>query len=295
MKALLLVALSGSVAYAQPTFEKKGNAEDVKDVKEVVWTAKGEAGLVASTGNARSTTISGGANGVRKDKDNKVELTIVGNYARASTRTAADANGDGAIDKSELGEATATSAENASAKLRYDRYLTPLDALFVAALAGLDKPAGKDFIGGFQVGYSRGLYKDKCNEVLGEVGYDLSYAKLTAGSSSTIHSGRLFVGYKGQIKKETALDGSVEALINGNKITYGSREASLGKATRVTGTAGVTTALSTKLSLNASFTVKYDNFPAPLAKIGLPFAAGFEPAAEKVDTLTKITLIVKFL
>lgn len=38
---------------------------------------------------------------------------------------------------------------------------------------------------------------------------------------------------------------------------------------------GVTTALSTKLSLTAS--------------------AGFEPSADKLDTVTKVSLLVKFL
>ena len=49
-------------------------------------------------------------------------------------------------------------------------------------------------------------------------------------------------------------------------------------------------------SLSASFAVRFDNFPAPLAKVGdLPFAPGFEPAADRLDTTTKITLIVKIL
>jgi len=297
--ALAIVMLTSSVAAgqpAQPTFETAGKVDDVKDVKDVEWTAKGEAGLVASTGNAKTTTITASANAIRKDKDNKVELTVTGTYARATTRTAVDANADGAISANELDETSATSAENAAAKLRYDRYLSALDALYIAALAGIDRPAGKDFQGGLQVGYSRGLYKDEQHELLGEVGYDISYVKLAAGDSSTIHSARLFGGYKGKIKKETALEASLEALLNGNSVTYGAREAGIAEATRLIGMVGVTTALSTKLSLSASFTAKYDHFPAPLAKIGgVPFAAGFEPTSEELDTLTKISLIVKFL
>lgn len=295
--SVVVAALAaGSPAYAQPAFEKAGNAADVKDVKEVDWTAKAEAGLVSSTGNSRTTTVTGSADIVRKDKDNKVELTVNGTYARATTRTATDANGDGAIGPGEIGSATAVSAENALTKLRYDRYLTPLDALYAAALAGLDKPAGKDFQGGFQVGYSRGLYKTETHEVLGEVGYDLSYVSLAAGSSSTIHSARAFVGYKGKVKEETAVEASLEALFNGNTVTYGMREATAFKASRLNAMIGVTTALSSKISLSASLTAKYEQFPAPLPKIGtLPFAAGFEPAADKLDTLTKLSLIVKFL
>ena len=127
-------------------------------------------------------------------------------------------------------------------------------------------------------------------------GYDLTYVKLSAGSSSTIHSARAFVGYKGKVTDDTALEASLEALLNGNEVKYGMRTASAFEATRLIGNASATTALSTKISLAASFTIKYDHFPAPLPKIGsLPFSAGFEPAADTTDTITKVSLIVKFL
>jgi uncharacterized protein DUF481 len=296
MASGVVALLAASPASAQPTFEKKGSAEDVKDVKDVDWTAKGELSLVEATGNARTTAIAASANAIRKDKENKLELTFAATYARATTRTAVDANMDGAIEATELDTATATSAENAQTKLRYDRYFSPLDAGYVTALGGADQPAGKDFFGSGQIGYSRGLYKNPCHEVLGEVGYDLTYVRLAAGSSTTIHSARLFAGYKGKLEEDAALEASVEALLNGTHVTYGMREAGALEATRVTATIGVTAGLSTKISLGASFTAKYENFPAPLAKIGgIPFAAGFEPPADKLDTTTKVSLVVKFL
>lgn len=292
----LLLITAASAAHAQPVFQKVGKPEDVKDVSAVEWTAKGEIGLVASTGNARTQTLTAGANAMRKDKDNKLELTLAVTYAKATTRTAIDADGDGAIGASELGETSATSAENGAIKLRYDRYLTPGNALYIAALAAYDRPAGKDFQGGAQVGYSRGLYRSESHEVLGELGYDLSFVDLAAGSSTTVHSARAFAGYKAKLREETALEASLEALMNGNTVTYGAREASIFEATRLNAFVSVTTALSTKLSLSASFTAKYDHFPAPLAAVGgLPFVAGFEPPAEELDTLTKVSLIIKFL
>ena len=293
---LLVLTSVASAQVAPPVFEKKGEAKDVDKIETVTWAAKGEAGIVSSTGNARTTTLTASANALRKDKDNKVELTLVGTYARATIRTAVDANGDGVIDATELDTATATSAENASAKLRYDRYLTPANALYASAQLATDRPAGKDVVGELQAGYSRGLYKDRCQELVGEVGYDFTYVNLAAGSSSTIHSGRLFGGYKAKVRSTTQVEASLEALLNGNTVTYGMREAGPLKANRLNGTVGVVTALSKKLSLNASFTAKYEQFPAPLAKIGgIPFAAGFEPPAEKLDTLTKISLIFQFL
>jgi hypothetical protein len=296
LKPLVLVALLSSPAFAEdPKFEM-GKHDDVKDVKAVEWTAKGEAGLVATTGNSQTTTITAGANVTRKDADNKFDAVLTGTFARATTFVAVDANGDGLISENELDQVTATSAENAALKLRYDRYLTELDSLYVAALGAIDKPAGKEFQGGGQIGYSRSLYKTEDHQALAELGYDLSYLRLEAGDSTTIHSLRGFVGYKGKVKAETSLEASVEGLFNANSLTFGDREAGAFKDVRVNAMIGVTTSLSSKLSLSASFALKFDNFPAPLAKIGdLPFAPGFEPIADRTDTITKVSLIVKIL
>ncbi len=285
-----------TLARAEDPKFSMGKLDDVKDIKEVVWTATGEAGLVATTGNSQSTTITAGATVIRKDVSNKFEGNLSGTFARATTRVATDLDGDAAISENELSDATATSAENASLKLRYDRYLTELDSLYIAALGTVDRPAGKEFQGGGQIGYSRSLYKTEDHQALAELGYDLSYLRLDAGDSTAIHSVRGFVGYKGKIKKETALEASAEALFNGNTLTFGERESKPFRDARVNGMVGVTTSLSSKLSLSASFAVRFDNFPAPLAKVGdLPFAPGFEPAADRLDTTTKITLIVKIL
>jgi hypothetical protein len=291
---LIVVGLS-SRAIAQPTFEA-GKREDVKDVTKTTWTAKGEAGLVSTTGNSKTTTLTGAASAIRKDQDNKLELSVDGTFARSTTRTAADLNGNGVIDEGELSSATATSAENAKARLRYDRYLTGMNALYVAAIAGFDKPAGKDLAAGGQIGYSRGLYKDDQHEVLGEIGYDLTYLELTAGGTTTIHSARAFVGDKSKLSTATAVEASLEALFNLNSPMIGPRQPSAFEDTRLNGVVSVTTSLSSKLSLSASFTAKYDNVPAPLATIGgLPFAASYAPTADKLDTITKVSLILTFL
>jgi hypothetical protein len=293
--AIIILALAGTASAEDPKFQM-GKADDVKDVKAVEWTAKGEAGLVATTGNSQTTTITAGATVIRKDADNKLEAVLAGTFARATTNVATDANADGAISEDELSQVTATSAENAALKLRYDRYLTELDSLYVAALGAIDRPAGKDFQGGGQVGYSRSLFKTEEHQALAELGYDLSYVRLVDGDSTTIHSARGFVGYKGKIKAETSVEASVEALFNVNAVKFGDREASAFKDVRMNAMVGVTTSLSSKLSLSASFAVKFDNFPAPLAKIGdLPFAAGFEPLSDRTDTVTKVSLIVKIL
>ncbi|HET9622239.1 MAG TPA: DUF481 domain-containing protein [Kofleriaceae bacterium] len=297
LAAAVLVAWGGmGTAHADdPTFVL-GNKGDIKDVKDVQWTAKGEAGLVSTTGNSKTTTVTAGLNLTRKDKDNKFDAALNGAFARSTVRIAADDNGNGAIDNGELHTATSNTAEDATLKLRYDRYITELNAFYVTGVAATDRPAGKDFVGGGQAGYSRGVYKDDTHEVLAEIGYDLSYLRLSDETSTTIHSLRAFLGYKAKFEKTATVDASVEGLFNGNTVTIGNERAKAFKDTRLNANLAVTASLSAKLSLAASFTAKFDNVPAPLAQIGdLPFAADFAPTADKLDTITKVSLIVKFL
>ena len=62
---------------------------------------------------------------------------------------------------------------------------------------------------GGQGGYSRGLYKTDVHEVLAEIGYDLSYLRLSDNTSTTIHSVRAFLGYKAKFSKTATIDASV--------------------------------------------------------------------------------------
>jgi hypothetical protein len=261
--ALLLVAPAVRADDTAPnpayTYGKK---DDVKDVKDVTWTGNVSAGT----------------------------------YARATTRIVDDLNGNMMIDPGEVTEQTATSANNVAGKLRYDRYLTNLNSVYIAALGLVDHPSGKAFQGGGQIGYSRSLYKTDRAEATAELGYDLSYLKVLDDGSTTIHSGRAFVGYKGKALNDSVIEASVEGLFNFNTITLGMRQAAAFKDTRVNAIVGVTTSLTKRISFALSFNAKYDQFPAPIAKIGnLTFAPDYVLVADKLDTITKATLIITFL
>src|SRR5215471_2483726 len=117
--ALLLAAQPAAADGPAPAYTY-GKQEDVKDVKEVAWTGNVSAGLVATTGNSRTTTATGGASVTRKDADNKLDGSIAVTYAHATTRIVDDVNGNMMIDPGEVIDQTATSANNAAAKLRYD-------------------------------------------------------------------------------------------------------------------------------------------------------------------------------
>lgn len=291
-----LAALVGTAA-AQPApkFEF-GKAEEVKDVKETEWTASAEAGLVLATGNSRSTTITAGAKAMRKQAKNKLALEAAGTLARSSNLVAADANGDMVLTATEVTREDKDSAKNYQAKLRYDRFLTEHNSLFVAALAGADPLAGKDFVGGGQLGYARQLYKTDQHETSGEFGYDFSYENFAtedpaAVQSVSIHSARGFIGHKAKLSGDTSLDGSLEVLTN----VSGNDTADAFEDVRATLAGALSTKLTKDIAFSFSFTAKFDNVPAPLAIAGFTLDPTNPPETSKMDTTTKASLIVNLL
>ncbi|MBK7538863.1 MAG: DUF481 domain-containing protein [Myxococcales bacterium] len=294
---VMLCGLSGlllaSPALAQdPTFQF-GKAEEVKDVKGVEWNASAEFGLVFTTGNSETTTITGGAKAGRKEGDNKFSAELGGAFAQSGVRQLQDQNGNGTIDnEGEIVTVTTTSSRNLTGKLRYDRFLTEHNSLFAAAVASTDEPAGKELVFGGQLGYSRLLYKSATHELAGEAGFDYSHEKLISGDPVSIFSARFFVGYKGALSASTNADASLEALLNVNELDTPTGTASAGEDTRINSKIGVTSKLTASLSINTGLEFKFDNKPAPLKISNL--AAGFTPESSKLDTIMKASLIYSF-
>lgn len=288
-----LVAATASPAFAQdPKFEY-GKAEELKDIKAPEWKASAELGLVFTTGNSENTTITGAAKAARKSGDNKFSAELSGAFAQNGVRQLDDLNGNGLIDnEGEIDTVTTTSSKNLTGKVRYDRFLTTYNSLFVAALASTDEPAGKELVLGGQAGYSRQIYKSASHELVGEAGVDFSREQLISGDPLSIVSARLFTGYKGALAENTALDASVEALLNVNSLDTPTGEASAGEDTRVNAKIGVTSKLSESLSFNTSIEVKFDNRPAPLKIDNL--AEGYVPESSNLDTIMKASLIYSF-
>ncbi|MDQ3341303.1 MAG: DUF481 domain-containing protein [Myxococcota bacterium] len=284
------IVLAAPSALAQPKFEY-GKSEEVEKVKDVEWTAQADAGLVFTTGNAETTTISAGVKASRKTGFNKFSIDGSMTYAKSGARVLQDNNGNGMIDdESEITTVDTITAESYAAKLRYDRFLTKHNSLFVAALASRDRPAGKEKVLGFQVGYSRQIYKTEKTEAVAEIGYDFSREDLTGGTSLSIHSARAFLGVKSEMTEGTALDASLEALTNLNEEDLPTgKDGGFGKDTRLNGKIAISSKIGKNLSVQTSIELKYDHRPGPLPIKGL--AMGFVPEASKLDTIMKASLI----
>jgi len=291
--AIALIALLPRPARAgDPKFEF-GKAKELEEVEETEWSATAEAGVVLTTGNSRTTNLTGSAKASRKEKRNKLSLEATGTFARASTLVAAD-DGDGVLTAAEVTREAKTSAQSLSGKVRYDRFLTELNSLFVAAVGATDRIAGKELVGGGQLGYARLLFKNKCHQVTGEAGYDLSYEAYASETqpSVAIHSARLFAGYEGTLTETTKLTGSVEVLVNLNG--QGDTAAAF-EDTRSNATAALSTQITDDIALSVSVTAKFDNVPAPLALSGFTLDPADPPLASRLDTTTKASLIVTLL
>ena len=289
-----IIACLVSPAFAQK-FEY-GKYDEVKEVKTVEWKATAEAGVIFTTGNSESTTATGGIKASRKSNNNKFTLEGSGAYAKSGLWVLFDQNGNGTIDNdSEIVSAETITAETLAGKLRYDRFLTDLNSLFIAALASRDTPAGKEFVFGGQVGYSRSLYKSKVALTLGEFGYDFSREDPVApGPALSIHSLRAFIGHKATMTEGTDLDAQVEVLSNLNTLTLPTgKNGGPFRDTRVNAKVAVSAKIGLNLAVQMALEVKYDHRPGLLAVKNL--AMDFKPEASSLDTIMKAAFIYTFV
>lgn len=270
----------------------------------VEWKVQSKGGFIMTSGNSQATNITLGLNSSRKQGNNKLELEAGMAYGRSKNLVADVDTTTTPPTVIGLHRDTVVSNNNWAAKGRYDRFLSENNVAYVSSQWGGDRIAGKSLLGGGQVGYSRQLRKDKWNLVLAELGYDFSYERyVQTGDPVTIHSARMLVGETLSLTRETGLTASVEALLNLNHETKALNASSGDQGvdalhdTRINGKLGISTNLFKKLGIGFSFTLKYDQNPAPRpVPAGAPaFPRGVSWAfADKVDTLTEVTLLYSF-
>jgi hypothetical protein len=294
--AALLVA-RGAEAQPSPQFKygSKEERAEVDKAEKVEWKAAALAGLIMTTGNSRVTTLSAGGNASRKEKGNKFTLEGGAAYARSSIFLAVDANGNGLVEPNEVSRPSSTTTRAYNGKGRYDRFLSENNSLYVVAGVAADRPAGKEIVGNAQGGYSRQVFQDPVHLLVAEVGYDYTYEDLVAGDANSIHSLRAFGGYAGKLSDATGVDGSVEALFNINDYTTPAGPVDRLEDTRVTSKLSLTTKMMGDMSFRFAFEARYDNAPAPRPPFAIPYAPGFVPLADKLDTKTEASLIYNFL
>lgn len=291
--AALAVALTASLALADDPKWVYGKPEDTKGA--AVWKSNVQAGLLVSTGNARSVSASAGGLIARSDGVNKVELDANGSYIQSVLPVA--------IKDPTTGKAVGIDEESKittqlwNTKLRYDRFLTGHDAVFAAGVATGNIPAGIRVAAGAQLGYSRQLVKNALHDLAVEGGYDFTYQRNLIPPELSIHSLRLFLGYNLTVSKTFGFQAGVEGLFNLTNLPgyYESPMVRPFGNTRVNANAAVTAKVWKNLSFQASWLMKYTTDPAPVVLTGVANGPGFEPRAQRLDTITNLSLVLTLL
>jgi len=290
---------------AVPTYDFGKPPEKAKP--DVEWKVQAKGGLLLTTGNSQTGSGTFAIDGSRQSGMNKLSLNAGVAYGRSRILVPVeDSTGTTGLDRQ-----SQTTTNQWKAKGRYDRFITENNSAYAMGQIGADRIAGKALFGGGQAGYSRQLVKNAEHTLVAELGYDFSYESYVQSPGKptiegvSIHSARVFVGELWSLSKETGITASGEALFNLNKEealdasdqTGATKGVDAFKDTRLIGKVGVTTLLRKSLSLALGFTVRYDQNPAPLPlpSGAMPYAMGFLPFADKVDTLTEATLIYTFL
>jgi hypothetical protein len=297
---LCLLLAARTAAADDPKFEY-GKHDDIKDVKGVEWMAAAEAGLVLTTGNSETTTASGGLHVSRKAGDNKFTFDGSAAYAKSALRVINDMNGNGTIDNaSEIQTVSSVTAETLASKLRYDRFLTDFNSVYIAALASRDVPAGKQSVFGGQVGYSRRLFKSPTAETVAEIGYDFSREDPVVGPTISIDSARAFIGHKAVMTEGAQLDAALEFLTNLNTEHLTTTDdqgrpvdGGIFKDTRVNAKIAITAKVGLNLAVQMSMELKFDNRPGPLPIKNL--AMNYQPEAAAFDSIMKASFIYTFV
>lgn len=235
------------------------------------------AGGVFNSGNTRSWSLTAGTHFGLVRGRHGLTFDFLLAYGRAALRG----------DDGEFGD-TLDVARNTNTSARYDFYLTPNDALFVAARHRWDTFAGLDTRLQAQVGYLRNFINEENHRFWGEIGYDFTFDNFDPDpltvtdpvtmitteldGTDTVHSARLYLGYKNQLNEHVLFTTGLEALLDLQAFADN---------TRLNFDAGLAVTVVDSLQLGIGFKLLYDQQPVQ--------------GRETVDTITTLNLLYSLL
>ncbi len=215
---VLAAALVPGLAVAQAPAADTQHAERVAaraDEDDVRLTLT--AGSALTYGNARNFAVNLGGDFLVRMGQHAFTAQIQWVYGLASLRDTATM----------VFSPWADSANNLTWKLRYDFFITPDDALFIAHRGRRDPFAALEPRIGAQIGYARNFFREENHRMWGEIGYDFTYdhfpMALQVGvddmnmpvlsTDRSLHSLRLFIGYENRLNEVLTYVTGLEALM----------------------------------------------------------------------------------
>jgi putative salt-induced outer membrane protein YdiY len=208
------VLFCASSASAQPAAIEQ-HVEEVKvDAFQAdVTTLTANIGAAFNTGNTEAWQINTGSDfGLVRDRHG-LGIGMAFAYGRANVAT-------------DTSDAMVDTVRNLKARARYDFFLTPMDALFLAGVYRWDTFAGLDTRVQGQLGYMRNFFKEEKHRFWGELGYDITYdnydpdplldpdTMAVLPGDDVVHSVRAFLGYDNQINEQVTYLTGFEGLLN---------------------------------------------------------------------------------
>ncbi len=288
---------------AAPTFSDAEKAKE--DAKETGWKAEAKAGLLWLAGNSDSTSLSAGLKISRDAAWQRYSLTA--SYAFSKSRAYTVGPGTPPVISSldQLGTESTLSARLWNVSPRFDQWFirrgAPGDtSLYVAGNIASDYAAGKKLFGGAQLGVSTLIIKAGAHSLTGEIGYDFTYLQPYQGDGYSIHSIRAALGYVWEISKTTKFTAGAEYLVNINQESGAPDPVNIDHVSafedhRVNGLVGLTTQIYDRLSLNVSWTGRYDAKPN-LATLPRGITAANSPGIflRTFDSITQVQFVYTF-
>jgi len=272
--ATALTWLLAGVAVAQPAaIEQHTEAVVAEPFQADVTTLNASLGGQLNTGNTEAWQLNTGSAFVLVRDRHGLALNMDFSYGRANV---ADDMADELVD----------TIRNLRTKARYDFFMTPMDALFLAGGYRWDTFSGLDARVQGQVGYMRNLFKQEKHRFWAELGYDLTYdnydpdplfsdpADRTSPilpGDEVVHSARGFIGYDNQINASLTYLTGLEGLINVEDT----------EDVRVNWDNALRSSISGSFQLEMKLALQFDNVPVPDKK--------------DLDTATMLTLIYTLL
>lgn len=235
-------------------------------------------GALVSTGNARSTAITGGTTFLLRRSRHQVYATFLGNYGRAAVNADSE---------------PVDTVGNLQGRARYDVFLSDRWSLFGMVTARHDPFQRLDLRLNVDPGVALYVINEQKQQLRVEAGYDFQYDVRDPNTAieyeadgtplydaqgdfvyvertRITHAARLFGGYTNKVSDAVSFSTGLEYL------------QSLQDATRwrLNWDNSLSTLLLSKLSLSATFTLRLDNDPLPRVK--------------HLDTLSSINLVYRF-
>lgn len=255
----LLFALLAPAVAQDDLAEFSSADQSTEAVEEADTDLSAELGGAFVSGNAVYYSLNASLAFAHRWTMNKLALTGGANYSSGKI----DGDGDGVLSDAERDLANQELARKFFGDLRYDRYLTDRDALYVWVGALHDPYAGYSARIHEQVGYARTLVDSDTTRLGAEVGVDWAEEFFTEAQAEgtdfletndtyeNVLAGRLGVSFSHAFNDSVSFSDTAETYVNVVSPAD----------TRVLNTASLTSKLSDRFSLKVSNQLTFDNVP----------------------------------